>query len=62
MDITQLLLSQLGDGGVDAMAQKIGANKSQTASALEGIVPTLLGAMSNNTKSESGVRSIRRFR
>ena len=58
MDITQLLLSQLGDGGVDAMANKIGANKTQTASALEGIVPTLLGAMSSNTKSESGASGL----
>jgi hypothetical protein len=58
MDITQLLLSQLGEGGVDAMASKIGADKSQTTSALEGIVPTLLGAMSSNTKSESGASGL----
>ncbi len=58
MDITQILLSQLGDGGVEAMANKIGANKKQTASALEGIVPTLLGAMSSNTKSENGASGL----
>lgn len=58
MDITQLLLSQLGDGGVEAMAGKIGASKDQTSKALEGIVPTLLGAMSNNTKSENGASGL----
>jgi len=51
MDITKILMSQLGDNGIDALANKIGANKGQTTSALEGIMPTLLGAMSSNTKS-----------
>ncbi len=51
MDITKILMSQLGDTGLDSMAAKIGADKTQTASALEGILPTLLGAMSSNTKN-----------
>lgn len=58
MDITQLLLKQLGEGGIESMANKIGANKQQTASALEGIVPTMLGAMSNNTQSKSGASGL----
>ena len=58
MDIAKLLLAQLGNGGVEAMAGKIGANSQQTSSALEGIVPTLLGAMSNNSKNESGASGL----
>ena len=54
MDITKILMNQLGEKGLSAMAEKIGADKSQTASALEGIMPTLLGAMSNNTKNPDG--------
>ncbi len=51
-------MSQLGDNGLEAMANKIGADKNQTAKALEGAVPTLLGAMSNNTSSESGASGL----
>ena len=40
------------------MANKIGANSQQTSSALEGIVPTLLGAMSNNSQSKSGASGL----
>lgn len=58
MDITKILLNQLGEGGLEAMAGKIGANTSQTATALEGIMPTLLGAMSNNTQSSSGASGL----
>ena len=58
MDITKILLSQLGEDGVESMANKIGASKQQTATALEGIVPTMLGAMSNNTQSSSGASGL----
>ncbi|MFT5512910.1 MAG: hypothetical protein ACI8SE_001309 [Bacteroidia bacterium] len=40
------------------MANKIGANKQQTTTALEGIVPTMLGAMSNNSQNESGASGL----
>lgn len=58
MDITKTLLSQLGDGGLEAIASNIGADKQQTSKALEGALPTLLGAMANNTKSESGASGL----
>ncbi|MCB9260987.1 MAG: DUF937 domain-containing protein [Flavobacteriales bacterium] len=51
-------MSKLGQGGLDAMAEKIGATPQQTSTALEGIVPTLLGAMSNNAKSEGGASGL----
>lgn len=54
MDITKLLMSQLGEGGIESLANKIGADKEKTTSAIEGVVPTLLGAMSSNAKSDSG--------
>ncbi|MCO4818207.1 MAG: DUF937 domain-containing protein [Bacteroidetes bacterium] len=52
------MLKQLGNGGIESMANKIGANSQQTSSALEGIVPTLLGAMSNNSQSKSGASGL----
>ncbi|MBO6515600.1 MAG: DUF937 domain-containing protein [Bacteroidia bacterium] len=58
MDLTKLIMAQLGEGGIDAMAQKIGADPKQTSSALEGVVPTLLGAMSNNAKSNEGASGL----
>jgi len=58
MDLTKVIMSQLGQSGLEAMAGKIGADTQQTSSALEGIVPTLLGAMSNNASNESGASGL----
>lgn len=58
MDLTKILMSQLGDGGLEAIAGQIGANKEQTQSALGGIVPSLLGAMTNNSKSQDGANGL----
>lgn len=51
MDITKVLLDQLGNGGLDQIASSVGMNKQQTGSAMGALVPVLLGAMSNNAKS-----------
>ena len=58
MDIMKTLLDTLGDNGISDMASKVGANKEQTKSALEGIMPSLLGAMSSNTKSANGASGL----
>lgn len=58
MDLTQLLMSQLGEGGLSAIAGKIGANNDQTANALGGIVPTLLGAMTKNSENKDGANGL----
>ena len=58
MDVTKLLLEQLGDSGIGEIASQIGANQPQTQSAIEGIVPTILGAMSNNANSSDGANSL----
>lgn len=53
-----MIMSQLGDGGIETMANQIGADSKQTATALEGAVPTLLGAMSNNVQSKEGASGL----
>ncbi|MCB0735110.1 MAG: DUF937 domain-containing protein [Flavobacteriales bacterium] len=58
MNITQILMDQIGEGGLSAMANKVGADKQQTAKAMEGILPTLLGAMSTNTQSSNGASGL----
>jgi len=58
MDLTNILMSQLGDGGLEAIAGQIGADKNQTQQALSGIVPSLLGAMTNNSQSQSGASGL----
>ncbi len=56
-NILQELMSQFGDQELEAMGNKAGIDKSQTANALQGIMPTLLGAMASNTQTESGANS-----
>ncbi|MCB9246841.1 MAG: DUF937 domain-containing protein [Flavobacteriales bacterium] len=58
MDVTHMILSQLGDGGLEKIAGQIGANSDQTKKALEGAVPALLGAMSNNSKDSKGASGL----
>jgi len=53
-----MLMSTLGDGGLDAMAQKAGMNKNQASSALEGIIPSLLGGMAKNTETPEGANGL----
>lgn len=55
--ITKLLMSQLGKGGLETLAGKAGGDKTKVSQALEGAVPTLLNAISSNTKSEAGANS-----
>lgn len=54
MDITKLLMSQMGSQGLEMLSKNIGADSSATSSALEGIVPSLLGAMTSNAQSSDG--------
>ena len=53
-NITEQLMSQIGEGGLESMAAKIGADKGQVASALEGMIPTMLKAISGNTANAGG--------
>lgn len=57
-DILNQLLSQVGPQGLQAISQQIGASENQTKDALGGIVPTLLGAMANNSKTKEGAQGL----
>lgn len=50
----QTILSQLGEGGLDQLASKVGADKSQVSGAIEKAIPTMMNAIANNTKSAEG--------
>ncbi len=53
-NLTEQLMNQIGEGGLESMAAKLGADKGQVATALEGMVPTMLKAISGNTASSGG--------
>ena len=57
-DILNQLLSQVGPQGIQAISNQLGASESQTSNALGGVIPTLLGAMANNTQSQSGAQGL----
>ncbi|MGB0849909.1 MAG: DUF937 domain-containing protein [Bacteroidia bacterium] len=57
-DILNQLLGQLGPQGIQAISKQIGASESQTTDALGGVLPTLLGAMANNTKTPEGASGL----
>jgi len=57
-NLTSVLMKTLGQGGLDMMAQKAGVQSNQAASALEGIIPSILGGMAKNTREETGAGSL----
>ncbi|MEM7162866.1 MAG: DUF937 domain-containing protein [Bacteroidota bacterium] len=57
-NLTSVLMQSLGQGGLDMMAQKAGVQSNQAASALEGIIPSILGGMAKNTREETGAGSL----
>ena len=56
-NILQELMSQFGDQELEAVSKKVEIDKSQAENALQGIMPTLLGAMASNTQTEGGAYS-----
>ena len=56
--ITDLLLQQLGGGGVSQISQQIGANEGSTGSALSMAMPLLLSAMANNSAKPDGAQAL----
>lgn len=56
-NVTKLLMSQLGENGLETLAGKSGGDKTKVSQALEGAVPSLLNAISGNTKSVAGADS-----
>lgn len=58
MDLTKILLDNLGSQGLDQISRQVGMNPQQTSSAMSAIVPTLLGAMAKNTSSAQGANGL----
>lgn len=57
-NILALIKSQIGDQGVDALSKQLGEEPSKVNQAIEGMVPTMLGAMANNTQSKDGAQGL----
>ena len=58
MDITKMILSTLGDSGLDKLSSQVGADQNSTKMALEGAIPSILGAMAKNTQSTQGAEGL----
>ncbi len=51
MDLLQTIMSAQGGGAVQQLSQRFGLDEGQTASALEQLVPALMGGMRQNVQS-----------
>ncbi len=56
--LTQLLMQQLGGGGVSNISQQIGADEKTTQSALSTALPLLVSALANNASKPDGAQSL----
>ena len=52
------VLGNLGPDAIASISQQIGAKEEETTNALSGILPTLLGAMANNSKTPEGAQGL----
>ena len=58
-NLMDLIQSQLSDGMIDQLTKQIGgADKQQTATAANGIMNTLIGALAKNASSNDGASAI----
>jgi hypothetical protein len=57
-NILNQLIGQLGENGIASIAGQIGADNNQTKEAIGGIIPVLLGAMANNSKTQEGANGL----
>ncbi len=58
MDLMKIIQSQLTDVVLDQIAGQIGGNREQTATASNGILNTLIGALAKNSSNEDGAASL----
>lgn len=56
--LLQQLMGQFGPSTIDSLSKQIGADPKQTQDAVSGAIPSILGAMSNNSKSSSGANGL----
>ena len=58
-NLMDLLQSQLTDGLIDQLSNKLGgADKQQTAAAASGVFSTIMGALSKNASSQEGASAL----
>ncbi len=53
-----VLKGQLSSGLLDQLSQHVGADSSQTASAAEGIISTILGGLNKNATTDTGANNL----
>jgi hypothetical protein len=58
MDFLQILQSQMSDEMLDHLSGQIGADKTQTAAAANGIFTSLVGGLAKNASSEGGLAAL----
>ena len=51
MDLLQMIMNAQGGGAVQQLSQRFGLDEGQAASALEQLVPALMGGMRQNVRS-----------
>jgi hypothetical protein len=57
MDLLQMIMNAQGGGAVQQLSQRFGLDQGQTASALEQLVPALMGGVQQNA-SAGGIGSL----
>lgn len=57
-DFLNSILSQLSDGSIESMSQKINASPDQTKEALSSAIPLLVSALAKNSSSQDGAASL----
>ena len=56
--IADMLLGQLGEGGISQISQQIGADESSTGSAVSMAMPMLVSALANNSAKPEGAQAL----
>ncbi|MCP4121814.1 MAG: DUF937 domain-containing protein [Bacteroidetes bacterium] len=57
-DLLNLIQSQLGDNAIDLISNQIGANKSQTSSAVVSALPMIMQALNRNASNQNGAQAL----
>ena len=58
MDLLQTILNEQNGRAVDDLGQQLGLDRTQTVSAIQGLLPALAGAMATNTAQPGGLESL----
>ncbi len=58
MDILQAIMGAAGGGAVKQVADQFGLNQGQASSAIEMLLPALMGGVKNNVSQQGGMESL----